>query len=315
MDEFLARHFGRWSGLGPIDVLASILTINATEREELLNWRERHMSMFRALDMDQSRSWVHTVSARNLVNGQDYTIRIEQALEEFPFLPPRVVFGWLVPWHGEWCWSGEQRLHGEVPEAEDAKLRAETIRALGHFVYRYCPAELDKARDIARQMHEEFVQLYGSDVKAFPDGRTAQDTERKRLERWQHAHTELFGLPPGDARPLSLPPPHLESTQGVVAFSSPTTGVEYAREFKLVESGLAKNGQGLTGDEAKAIRGFIMAPEISPAFVQRALGDTGPLSIFEAFAIRDYPPDTALQFLLRRHKGEWFAKTYPNLLG
>lgn len=314
-DEFMSNHCSAWSGLGAVDILAGALpALTETDRSDLKAWSQRHMSMYRIVDMDQSAGYVRRVFARNLVNNESYTIRVERGLHECPFLPGRTVFGWLVPWRGEWYWSGQQRVQDETPESEDAKLRQEIIIALGQFVYRYCPAELAKAEEVARKMHEEFVALHGSDLAVFPDGRAAEAAEGTRLERWRNAHAELFGLPPGPGERLNFPSAFLESSHGVAAYSLPVDGAEYAREFSLIQSGLAKRGAGMSAEEADAVRGLIRAPEISPEFVRRLTADSGPASIGEAFGIHDYPLETMLEFLLRRHKGKYYRRRYPNLL-
>ncbi len=314
VDEFLTRHCSCWSGLGASDVLVEALKLSENDSIDLKSWPERHMSMYRIVDMDESRGYVRRVFARNLVNHNNYTIRVERGLHECPFLPGRVAFGVLIPWRGEWCWSGAQRVGDETPETEDAKIREQTITALGEFVYRYCPEELARAREVAREMHKEFVILHGGDLAVFPNGRAAEAAERTRLGRWRNAHTELFGLPPGPGEKLNFPGVFVESSQSVAAFSSPVEGAEYAREFNLIQSGMAKKGTALSAEEANAVRGFVRAPEISPEFVQRVISESSPASIGAAFGILDYPLDTALQFLLRRHKGGYYRKRYPNLL-
>jgi Protein of unknown function (DUF3843) len=313
-DEFLTCFDSCWSGLGVVDVLAAALKLTDGERADLKAWHERHLSMYRMLEMEESGGYVRRVVARNLVNSQNYTIRLEQPLADCPFVPGRIVVGWLVPWRGEWFWSGKQRIQDELsPETEDPKLREEAITALGRFVYRYCPAELAKAREVARKMHEDFVGLYGSDLKVFPDGKAAEAAEQKRLERWRTAHTELLGLPPGETKPFKLPQYFMETSQGVAAFSSPQDGVEYARQFDLIQSGLAKKGVGLSAEEEKALRGFFNAPQISPEFANRLIAEHGAASIAEAFNIHDYPTDTAVAFLLRRRRGQFHRTRYPDL--
>ena len=53
-----------------------------------------------------------TLEALNVINDQPYRIRID--MKRHPFRRKQVVFGSLVPWRGEWYWSGEQRLVGNA---------------------------------------------------------------------------------------------------------------------------------------------------------------------------------------------------------
>ena len=56
------------------------------------------------------------LQAMNLVNDEPYPIRID--MEMPPFKPGQVVFGSLVPWRGEWYWSGEQKLWGDEAKVD-----------------------------------------------------------------------------------------------------------------------------------------------------------------------------------------------------
>ncbi len=314
VDDFLSTACSRWSGLGAADALASLIQLTPSERADLLKWHERHLSMYRIVDYDQSGGYVRRVFARNLVSGESYTIRVEQDLAACPYLPGRVVFGWLVPWHGEWCWTGEQHIREELPETEDPKIREELIGTLGPNLFRYCPSELAKAREILRKMHEEFVAFYGSDLNVFPNGSALHAAEKKRLEPWRNSHFEVFGLASASNEPVKLPEAFASFSARVAAYSSPETATEYARDFELAHSALAKKGSDLSAEQAKTLRAYIMDPEISPGFIKRIAAETGPSSILAAFGIHDYPQEVALEFLLRRNKGRFYRPVLPLLL-
>jgi hypothetical protein len=50
---------------------------------------------------------------------------------------------------------------------------------------------------------------------------------------------------------------------------------------------------------------------VSPAFVHRLVREHGAASLLELFHLRDLPPDRALTFLLRCHKGRFYRNRYP----
>lgn len=84
-------------------------------------------------------------------------------------------------------------------------------------------------------------------------------------------------------------------------------------EFNDLVRGLKKKGKHLTEDEEFAIRGLIESPVISPAFVRRLTQKYGPGSIASAYLIREPQDASYLSYLLRRYKGNFYRKRYPNL--
>jgi hypothetical protein len=83
--------------------------------------------------------------------------------------------------------------------------------------------------------------------------------------------------------------------------------------FNQVLSALRKKGTGLTEEESDTLRNAMMDEAISPASVRRLAGEYGAESLAEAFLIRNAPVESALEFLLRRHKGHFYRKRYPSL--
>jgi hypothetical protein len=105
----------------------------------------------------------------------------------------------------------------------------------------------------------------------------------------------------------------LNHNQGIGAFSSPDEGVEYSLRFNQVLAGLRKKGAGLTDDEIDSLQHLLTDAAISPAFVRRLAADHGTESLTESFLMRNAPSGLALEFLLRRHKGQFYRKRYPTL--
>src|SRR5208283_5138532 len=119
--------------------------------------------------------------------------------------------------------------------------------------------------------------------------------------RWSHAPR------------MSFPPELLNHDQGIGSFSNPDEGVEYSLRFNQMLSGLRKKGVALTDEEIDALQHLLTDAAISPAFVRRLAADHGTESLTESFLMRDAPTELALEFLLRRHKGQFYRKRYPAL--
>jgi hypothetical protein len=317
-DDFVCQQCSEWSGLGVIDVLAGALDLPEADRETLRSWYERHWSYYRVLTWHKKGEEVEFITARNVVNGQPYTIRMHA--NPCPFSPGMLVYGALTPWRGEWVWSGAQRMFPDLPESQEADLRKEMLEEFSANAYRYCPTEAAKALELTRKHHAEFVAERGDDLVVYPDGLAVAAAEQKRLEaKWRGAAPGVIARVMGQhglehARPqMNFPPEFLEHDDGIGAFFNPDEGEEFFLGFNYVLSGLRKKGAGLTDDEADALRHLLTDGSVSPAFVERLAREHGAESIAEAFLIRDVPAELALAFLLRRHKGQFYRKRYPTM--
>ncbi|PYI80589.1 MAG: hypothetical protein DME26_21310 [Verrucomicrobia bacterium] len=316
-DDFVCTHCTEWAGLGVIDVLAGALDLPENDRATLCTWYERHRSFFRVLARHEADGEVKTITARNIVNGQPYTIRMNVA--DCPFTPGMVVYGALTPWRDEWYWSGAQETFEDMPESQEANIRKEMLETASVLAYRYCPDEAEKARELIRELHAKFIAHYGGDLVSFPDGLALAAAEQKRMEsEWaakpEHAARIMTERGFNHPRPrMKLPPEFLNHEQGIGAFSNPDEGEEFMLGFNHLVSAFRKQGRELTEDELHAVRGFIVSAATSPAFVRRLTAEHGAASVAEAFLARDFPVEWTLEVLLRRHKGRFYRKRYPSL--
>ena len=178
-DDFVCQHCTVWSGLGVADVLAGTLDVPTEDRATLRTWHERHRSFFRVITRHEDGGELKFITARNLVNGQPYTIRMNMA--DCSFMPGMVVSGAVTPWRGEWYWSGAQKIFKNMPEHEEANFRKEMLERSSSIAYRYCPAEATKALKFTREMHSRFVAHYRGDLVVFPDGLALAAAEQKRM--------------------------------------------------------------------------------------------------------------------------------------
>jgi hypothetical protein len=169
--------------------------------------------------------------------------------ERNPFNRGAFIYGSLVPWDGEWYWSGEQKKFDglDAPTIEQVKRH---YRMQPTIYYRYSPEDLQKAREMVRRQYEEFVAGHGKDWYVYADGlemaadwqRSAQakidalpEDERKRLMRRHGLKTA--------APEMNLPRELLESKSGIGVYFNPDEGMEIMPDFNDILSGLKKRGR------------------------------------------------------------------------
>jgi hypothetical protein len=260
-----------------------------------------------------------TLQAVNLVSDQPYQIRID--MKKHPFRRGQVVFGSLVPWRGEWYWSGEQRLVGDASMVDVDDLKRTMKRQSSAIVCRYSKEYRALVRQRMSTLHEGMLAFHdGKDLVTYPDGLSmAADWQREIRWQWDsrpqqevEAVVRKHGLKEG--RPeMKIPEDLLEQKDGVGVFLNPDEGKEIMTHFTTLVGGLRKRGEGLTEDENEAIRGFFDSPAISPRFVRRVLEEYSDESVKSAFLLRGELPGYWLEFLLRRHKGHFYRNRYPSL--
>jgi hypothetical protein len=314
IDDFVCQECTRWSGLGAIDILAGVLDISDEDRRDLRSWYERHAAFYRLVSVSSE-----TLQAVNIINDQPYRIRID--MRRHPFRRGQVVFGSLVPWRGEWYWSGEQRLVGDASQVDTDDLKKKMKRQSSAIVCRYSKDYEALVRERMSVLHEQMLAFHGGkDLVVYPDG-LAMAADWQKEVRWQWEQrpqqevdevVRKHGLK--DGRPdIKIPQDLLKEKNGLGVFLNQDEGKEIMSHFTTLVAGLKKKGEGLTGDEADSIRGLIESPSTSPKFVRRVLEEHGDVSVKEAFVLRGDLPGYWLDYLLRSRKGHYYRKCYPSL--
>lgn len=312
-DDFVCQECTRWSGLGAIDILAGVLDISSDDRNDLRSWYERHAALYKLLSVDDQ-----TLRAVNLISDQPYQIRID--MKRHPFKVGQLLFGSLVPWRGEWYWSGEQQLWYDACEANAEDLKRTMKRQSPSIVCRYCKEYEAHVRQRASELHETMMAYHGNDLVEYPDGPAmAADWEKELRWHWesrpQHEIDEVVqrhGLE--NRRPeIELPKDILEHRGGLGVYLNPDEGKEIMTNFTSLIAGLKRRDGVLTEDQDRAIEGFFAADAVSPRFVKRVLSEYGAESVKSAFLLRGDPPSYCLDYLLRSHKGHFYRKRYPSL--
>ncbi len=310
-DDFLCQECTAWSGLGVIDILAGILDISDDDRQDLSRWHERHASFYEIRAVGRTH-----LDAVNVVNSQPYRIRVD--VDRNPFKPGQMVFGSLVPWRGEWYWSGEQNAWDKASDFDCDDIRDQMKRTSSRMVCRFWKEYEAQVRQRAQELYDFKIAHYGKDLLIYPDGLSmAADVQKALKAQWKSLPAEnvrqaihKHGLT--KARPnMSIPPEILEHKDGVGVFVDLEEGMEIMLHFHDLAAGLQQRGRSLTDDQAYAIRVFVENDNISPRFVRRVVGEYGDESVRRAYLLPDDPPAYWLDYLLRRFKGRHYKRRYP----
>jgi hypothetical protein len=313
IDDFICQETTGWSGLGVIDILAATLDLTSEQRATLRSWYERHVAYYRILSVQKSH-----LEVKNLINDQPYHIRMDEPGS--PFKVGQVVFGSLVPWQGEWYWSGEQQLYQDVSVKVIQEIKQTFVQKMPTIAYRYCRQEAARARESVGRLYREFVAYHGDDLVVYPDGRSMAADIQELYRRHNEALTSEAAAGVRAKRNLSslslsasLPPELIEQEDGLAVYFNAGEGQEIMTGFNDVVSGLKKRGQDLTEDETEAIYALLNSDAISPDFVLRLVKEYGDESIAAAFLIDRRDDKTYLDYLLRRYKGHFYRNRYPQI--
>ena len=316
IDDFICQHCTDWCGLGVIDLLAAALDLPEPDRATLRTWYERHNAPYQVVTIVKRSTVAETMQVINVVNDQPYSIRLE--MEKCPFAAGQIVIGSLVPWRGEWYWSGGQRIWQKAETALLGTLKKEYLEKLSVVAYRYCADLAQKARDAVRQYHRQFVVHHNDDLAVFSDGFSLAAAVQKRMRALFDARPreivadvmKRYGLHNPWPR-LQFPDAFLQHSDGIGAFFNPDEGEEYMLRFNQVCSAFRKRDASLTDDEAESVRALIENEAISPAFVRRLVRQYGCGAIGRAYLIRGFQQMPHLGWLLRRFKGKFYRTRYP----
>jgi len=313
IDDFVCQNASKWSGLGVLDILAEISDLSKSQRGELQSWAQRHFAYFRTESIKGPM-----VVARNIICDKEYSIRVGD--ESKLFKVGHTYLGSLVPWNGEWYWSGQQTGFGELPQDYLEELRKDFLQKSPQIAYRYCDSLLEKAKKGIKTHYRNFVKFHGDDFVVFQDGyamaAAVQKQHRLEFEAQPKEILEEVMKRRNLKNPwpnYSYPPELLDSDNGIGLFFNQDEGQEIMQEFNDVVRGFKKKGDNLREEEIESIRGFIESSSISPEFVEKLAKKYGAESIAKAFLLRNVDGIDYLKYILRQYKGHHFRKRYPNI--
>jgi hypothetical protein len=297
IDDFICQDATLWSGLGAVDMLATCLNVPDEQKEELRTWYLRHFSIYKIIKTDTDIS-----EAVNLVNDTTYLIRHGAPTDPTkpPFRPNSIIQGGLVPWRGEWYWSGTQ--YDFTPLSKhDFAATLTRFKEKTQFVARFSKEREEKVRQLAKEDFQGRHKFHGNNLVLFPNGRAYERAQTK----WFIAHAKSLGF--AGHMPNVVTNENLrECEDGIAMFLDPLEGEESMMGFNNVMSGLKKNGRTCTPDEAEMIRDWIWSTAISPAFIHRVLKEYGGEESIK-YAFRwDTNDSYWLEYMLRCNKGTFY---------
>ena len=313
IDDFICQQTTAWSGLGAIDILASMLDISHQQRHELRSWYKRHYSYYRILAKKGP-----IMEVVNTINNKTYIVRVREQASQFEV--GQIVLGSLVPWDGEWYWSGKQSVVTNITEDILQELKGSFLRKVPAIAYRYCDQLAEKAKKMVAFHYNEFMKYHGNDLVIYPDGLSmAADLQKEVRMQWESKPKEVIAqimekhkLQKPEAS-LPFPRELIETENGVGVYYNPDEGQEMMTGFNNIVSGLKKKGINLTEEEENGIRSFICSDLVSLKFVKRLVQEYGYQSIESAFLVRGNNGGSHLEYLLRRYKGAYYRDRYPRI--
>lgn len=313
IDDFVCQNTTWWSGLGVIDILASLLDISEKQKIDIRSWYERHAAFYKVLAVKGP-----IVEMLNIINDKPYSVRVGDFSTQFN--EHDIYFGSLVPWNGEWYWSGVQQRYRNVTEKEASQLKKTFLRNTQTIAYRYCDDLAKKAREAVKDHYNHFVEYHGSNLVVYSDGNSMAVDMKRQYNLYNES--KLEGASPSSVESQnhqlsdftkSFPPELLESDNGVCVYFNPDEGQEIMQEYYDLINGFRKKGIDLSRYEIYAIRGFITSESISPSFVKKLVEKYGDESVSAAFLIPNDFAQYYLEYLLRQHKGDFYRKRYPSI--
>lgn len=311
-DDFICMQWTQWSGMAAIDVLARVLDLSPNDVADLTSWYERHAAYYRIVSPGRA-----VIQAMNLVSDQSYSIRMDQ---ENPFVKGLILFGSLIPWRGEWYWSGEQRSFDNSGALNVSDIKQMMIRKSSKIVCRYDLVYREQVIQRMATVHADSLAFFGSDLISFPDGLAMASAFEKELQhQWDSKPQEQVqdvvqkhGLKEGRAT-MTLPREITDHSDGIGVFLNPAEGKEIMIHFTSLLSALKQTDDLLSEDQERSVCGFLTSSSISPAFVQRVLTEYGDHVVRQVFILKGDLPPYWLDYLFRRFKGNYFRRRYPGL--
>ena len=302
IDDFICQHTTPWSGLGVIDILAARLDVPEEQKDELRSWYLRHVSIYKIVETDEEFA-----VATNLINDTSY--RIREGTSSNPrthhFRPNMIIHGGLVPWRGEWYWSGTQYDLTQYRANEIAEI-VKRFKQNTQIVARYWKERDEAVRQIAEEHYQDSQKFYKNNFVMFPNGRAWERAETQRLAAYAKARGFMGQMPN-----MSLADKLRDCKNGIALYLDPVEGQEIMEEFNYVLSGLKKKGKNFTEYEETFLREWIESSAISPAFVHRVLKEYGgEESIKHAFRL-ETDESYCLGYLLRCQKGMYYRRRFP----
>jgi hypothetical protein len=311
LDDYICQSCSSWAGMGALDLLPGILGLEGQDKEDLASWSRRILSAYKVTGIQRFGDKVDNMEVLNLLNGKTYTVIVGTAMNvEVGYL----LYGSLVPWRGNWFWSGAQRSLGMPKPGREEEIKEDLEKNHPNWVYRSCPDKEEKAWEIIRRHHNHFINYYGDDLKVFPDVETMARSEKERTEAYNQQRAWAKGTP-GEEPKIGkdfFPDSMMEWSGKAAAFSDPAIGISYIPEFCLIESAMCDPLR--DDDEAMDRLWHLMEDHTAPpSLVRRLVREYGADGLARLFKCKGHPGELVVEYFLRCFKGERYRKQTPHV--
>lgn len=303
IDEFICHKTTKWSGFGPLDILAEMLELPSPLKKDLLSWKERVQGLFKVLHLEQDY-----VTVLNLFNHVEYRVSATDASKYFR--KTMIIHGWIIPWDGQWYWSGQQRTYKDFTDDELNEFVTSYISGNPAIEYQFDDAKLEKAKESLVSIYNDSLDFFKNDLECFANGsEMAVRLKAKDMAARKKRNPEDTTEGPEYAFPDEI----RNYEKGIGYFLNVNEGIELFLGYNDLITGLQKKSEPLTEDETESLFQFITGENTSPEFVKRVLKDHPADAILELFFLEVPEPDQALNYLFRCYKGKYFQNRYPNV--
>ncbi len=303
VDDFICQNITHWSGFGPLDLLAEMLEVSNDLKTDLLSWKERVQGLFKVIQLEQDH-----LTVLNVFNHCKYEVSTMEASKYFG--KAKIIHGWIIPWGGQWYWSGQQQTYKEFTDVELNDFVTTYLSSNPTIQYQFDDAKLEKAREVLVTIYDDSLNFFKNDLGCFANGSEmavqlkAKDLAVRKIRKPDDKTEEPE---------YSFPDYIMNCEKGIGYFININEGIELFLGYNDLISGLQKKGESLTEDEEDSFFHFITGTNISPDFVKRVLKDHPADAILQLFFLEELETEHALNYLFRCYKGNYYQKRYPNI--
>lgn len=292
------------------------------DKQILLGWQDSIIGIF-VIREDRYPE----LSTFNEVDGLEYRVFVNTGADFLHrFQPGESFLGRIVPFLDAWLISGSINILPAEAATLVTGMAVELAQQYPELYFRN-PEKLEKAREAERENHEEFVELFGSDlVVGSPEvieskmRELCQFHNRRAMDRHPEAAVrspELVRQASAVAAEMSLPP-RLWEAETVGMLSQPEGGVCYLTEYGALLD-LFSDPQRLLSDENREmLRNYLENDSVEPPAIRRAaeLDVDKTNALFRRYLARpgfDWCSDG--EALLREYNPGYFQRPrYPQLM-
>lgn len=292
IDDYACQVCTTWSGLGAINILALVLNLPEEEKKDIINWYKRDLAIFEVKELKG-----RTSQLLNQVNGRSCWVVEENTRATYKV--GDLVMGSLYQYKNEWYWSGAK---AAIPAMLSSKVDEilQEIKSQASYIY----------GDLENKLQERYSymmeKMNGIDLHYFDDGRALKLFIKK-------LHEDPIAVEKEVLTHVDIP----RNKNGVALFLSKDDTPKIFADYNDLSKALKKEGNHLDEVDKKSLRDLLMSKNVNPKFVKRLAQEYGTASIFQYYFGKKEVEHFALDYLLRKYKGQYFRERFfaRSLLG